>query len=69
MLTIDAAVLLTIIIALRLRRRTEARSRADEKLTVVTVLVLGILIAPTDIGQSILRMTGQLVDGISQIKL
>lgn len=33
-LTINVAVLLTVIIVMRLRRRTHARSRNDEKLTV-----------------------------------
>ncbi|MFB6984119.1 hypothetical protein [Streptomyces scopuliridis] len=34
MLTIDVAILLAVIVVLRLRRRTEARSRLDEKFTV-----------------------------------
>lgn len=50
-LTIDVAVLLAVIIVLRLGRRTEARSKNDEKLTVAIVLVFGILIAPTAFGQ------------------
>ncbi|MEU1466379.1 hypothetical protein ABZ467_38465 [Streptomyces sp. NPDC005727] len=33
MLTINVALLLAVIVFLRLRRRTEARSRFDEKLT------------------------------------
>lgn len=36
MLTINVAVLLAVIVVWRLRRRTEARSRFDEKLTGVT---------------------------------
>ncbi|MFE9115694.1 hypothetical protein ACFYN9_39680 [Streptomyces collinus] len=48
-MTINVAVLLAVII-LRLRRRTQARSRFDEKLTVVIVLVFGVLIAPTAFG-------------------
>ncbi|MFF0969413.1 hypothetical protein ACWDQO_29500 [Streptomyces sp. NPDC003703] len=47
MLTIDVAVLLAVIVVRRLRRRTEACSRFDEKMTVVIVLALGVLIAPT----------------------
>lgn len=47
LVTIDVAVLLAVIVVWRLRRRTEARSRFDEKLTVVIVLALGVLIAPT----------------------
>ncbi|MFE7711862.1 hypothetical protein ACFU6I_40315 [Streptomyces sp. NPDC057486] len=66
MLTINVAVLLAVIVVLRLRRRTQARSRLDEKFTVVIVLALGVLIAPTDLGQGILRVLTQLVQGISQ---
>jgi hypothetical protein len=32
-------------------------------------LVLGILIAPTDLGHGILRVTGQLIEGVSQARL
>ncbi|MFF9690537.1 hypothetical protein [Streptomyces sp. NPDC014623] len=51
MLTINVAVLLAFIVVMRLRRRTEARSRMDERFTVVIVLALGVLIAPTEFGQ------------------
>ncbi|MFH7598028.1 hypothetical protein WDV06_23445 [Streptomyces racemochromogenes] len=66
MLTINVAVLLAIIVVLRLRRRTEARSRFDEKMTVVIVLALGVILAPTDLGQGIASLLGQLVSGVSQ---
>ncbi|GAA0465962.1 MULTISPECIES: hypothetical protein [Streptomyces] len=66
MLTINVALLLAIVVILRLRRRTEARSRFDEKLTVIIVLTLGILIAPTALGEGILDALTQLVSGISQ---
>ncbi|MDX2710015.1 hypothetical protein PV350_45610 [Streptomyces sp. PA03-6a] len=69
MLTINVAVLLAFIVVLRLRRRTEARSRFDEKLTVAIVIVLGVLIAPTPVGQEILNVLGQLVQGISESSL
>ncbi|WP_411093516.1 hypothetical protein [Streptomyces sp. 049-1] len=65
MLTINVAVLLAVIIVVRLRRRTEARSRNDEKLTVLIVLVFGILVAPTAFGQSVLDVVGQLASGIN----
>ncbi|MBZ6473178.1 MULTISPECIES: hypothetical protein [Streptomyces] len=65
-MTINVALLLAIIIVVRLRRRTEARSRFDEKLTVVIVLVFGVLIAPTSFGQGILNVVGQLARSISQ---
>ncbi|MFI9031066.1 hypothetical protein [Streptomyces sp. NPDC053560] len=64
MLTINVAVLPAVIV--RLRRRTEARSRFDEKLTVVIVLALGIVLAPTALGQGILDGLTQLASGISQ---
>ncbi|WP_406841445.1 hypothetical protein ACICHK_39465 [Streptomyces sp. AHU1] len=50
----------------RLRWRTEARSRFDEKLTVVIVLALGVLIAPTPVGQGILNILRQLASGVIQ---
>jgi hypothetical protein len=65
-LTINLAVLLAAIIVLRLLRKTEARTRFDEKLTVVVVLVFGVLVAPTDFGQGVLSAVGQLVQGVSQ---
>ncbi|MDX2709096.1 hypothetical protein PV350_40570 [Streptomyces sp. PA03-6a] len=66
MLTINVAVLLAFVVVLRLRRRTEARSRFDEKLTVAIVVVLGVLIAPTPVGQGIFNILGQFVQGISE---
>ncbi|KQZ12334.1 MULTISPECIES: hypothetical protein [Streptomyces] len=66
MLAINVAVLLAFIVIMRLRRRTEARSRMDEKFTVVIVLALGVLIAPTELGQGILNVITQLVQGITQ---
>lgn len=65
MLTINVAVLLAVVIVLRLGRRTQARSRRDEQLTVVIVLVFGVLVAPTGFGQGILDVVGQLAKGIS----
>ncbi|MFC8417648.1 MULTISPECIES: G protein-coupled receptor family protein [Streptomyces] len=65
MLTINVAVLLAVIIVVRLRRRTHARSRNDEKLMVLIVLVFGILVAPTAFGQGVLDVVGQLASGIN----
>ncbi|MEV7797124.1 hypothetical protein AB0O68_35030 [Streptomyces sp. NPDC087512] len=65
MLTVNVAVLLAVIIVVRLRRRTEARSRNDEKLTVLIVLVFGLLVAPTSFGQGVLDVVGQLASGIT----
>ena len=67
MLTINVAFLLIIIVVLRLRRRTEARSRTDEKFTVITVLALGVLLAPTKFGQGLLHFLAQLAHSIAQI--
>ncbi|MFH0246446.1 hypothetical protein ACGRHY_29415 [Streptomyces sp. HK10] len=69
LVTINVAVLLAVIVFIRLRRRTEARSRFDEKLTVAIVLALGVLLAPTPVGQSIMDTLSQLVNGISQADL
>ncbi|KIF67168.1 hypothetical protein HY68_36380 [Streptomyces sp. AcH 505] len=66
MLTINVAVLLAVIVFVRLRRRTQARSRVDEQLTVVIVLALGVLIAPTRLGEGIVNVLGQLASGITQ---
>ncbi|MFB7187329.1 hypothetical protein ACFCZT_18955 [Streptomyces sp. NPDC056230] len=66
MVTINVAVLLAVIVFFRLRRRTEARSRFDEKVTVIIVIALGVLIAPTPVGQGILNILGQLASGVTQ---
>lgn len=66
MLTINVAVLLAVIVFIRLRRPTHSRSRFDEKMTVVIVLALGILLAPTPVGQGILNVLGQLASSVTQ---
>ncbi|MFI5770987.1 hypothetical protein ACIA74_20975 [Streptomyces sp. NPDC051658] len=66
MLTVNVAVLLAVVVFFRLRRRTEARSRFDEKMTVVIVLALGILLAPTPVGQGVLNFLGQVASGVTQ---
>jgi hypothetical protein len=63
--TINVAILLAVVIFLRLQRRVVARSRNDERLTVVIVLVFGVLIAPTGFGKWVLDVVGQLVRGLS----
>ncbi|MFF4668099.1 hypothetical protein [Streptomyces sp. NPDC001279] len=65
-LRVNVAVLLAVIIVFRQRRRTEARSRLDEKFTVIIVLALGVLIAPTPVGQGIISFLGQLASGVTQ---
>ncbi|MFG2351844.1 hypothetical protein [Streptomyces phaeochromogenes] len=64
-LSINVAVLLAVIIIVRLRRRTQARKRSDEQLTVLIVLVFGVLVAPTAFGQAVADVVGQLADGIT----
>jgi hypothetical protein len=64
-LTINGAVL-AVIVFFRLRRRTEVRSRFDEKMTVVIVLALGILIAPAPAGQGILNVLEEFASGVTQ---
>ncbi|MFJ5712496.1 hypothetical protein [Streptomyces sp. NPDC093105] len=66
MVTINMAVLLAVVVIWRFRRRTEARSRFDEKLTVVIVLALGVLLAPTPVGEGILNVLGQLAGSATQ---
>ncbi|GAA2253181.1 hypothetical protein GCM10010145_21170 [Streptomyces ruber] len=65
-LTINLALLLAVIVFLRLRRRTEARSRRDEQLTVLIAVVLGLLLASTELGQGTLDVLGRLAEGVSQ---
>lgn len=65
MLTINVGVLLAVIVLLRLRRRTEARTRSDEKLTVIIVPALGVVIAPTPLGEGIGDFLGQLASGVT----
>ncbi|MEV5944688.1 hypothetical protein [Streptomyces sp. NPDC051994] len=66
MLTINVAVLLAVIVFFRLRRRTQARSRNEERTTAVIILALGVLIAPTPAGQGIVNILGQLASGVTQ---
>ncbi|WP_404199119.1 hypothetical protein [Streptomyces tauricus] len=65
-LSVNVAVLLAVIIVLRLRRRTQARKRSDEQLTVLIVLVFGVLVAPTAFGQWIADVAGQFAEGITE---
>ncbi|MFB6900501.1 hypothetical protein [Streptomyces hydrogenans] len=66
MMTINVGVLLAVIVVLRLRRRTQARSRVEERNTAFIVLTLGIVIAPNPLGQGIFNVLKQLVSGVSQ---
>lgn len=64
-LTINVAVLLAIIVILRWRRPVQPRTRADQTFGITVILVLGLLLAPTDFGHSILSAVRQLVEGIA----
>jgi hypothetical protein len=68
-LTINVALLLIIIVVLRLRRRTQARSRLDEQMTVVIVLALGVLLAPTQFGHGVVHFMSELGQSVSQIRI
>ncbi|RKT09736.1 hypothetical protein BX285_6840 [Streptomyces sp. 1114.5] len=56
--SISATAFLAIFIVIRLRRRTESRSRTDEAFTVFTAVVFGVLIAATSWGHAILQLVG-----------
>lgn len=66
MLTINVAVLLAIIVFVRLRRPVEPRTRLDQAFGITVILVLGLLLAPTPFGQSVLGAVKQLVEGIAK---
>ncbi|KUH39006.1 MULTISPECIES: hypothetical protein [Streptomyces] len=66
MLTINVSVLLAVIVFFRLRRRTQARSRNEERTTAVIILALGVLLAPTPVGQGIVNILGQFASSVTQ---
>ncbi|MBP0448996.1 MULTISPECIES: hypothetical protein [unclassified Kitasatospora] len=57
-MTISASAALAIIILIRLNRRTEARSRADERFMAFLCVVFGVLIAASPWGRTIFRLVG-----------
>ncbi|MYT18475.1 hypothetical protein YWIDRAFT_08200 [Streptomyces sp. SceaMP-e96] len=66
MLTLNVAVLLAIIVIVRWRRPVEPRTRADQMFGITIILVLGLLLAPTAFGHSVLGAVKQLVEGIAR---
>ncbi|MET7795692.1 hypothetical protein [Streptomyces decoyicus] len=66
MLTINVAVLLVVIVFVRWRRPVEPRSRLDQTFGIAVILVLGLLLAPTSFGHSVLGAVQQLVQGIAK---
>ncbi|MFI0241028.1 hypothetical protein [Streptomyces sp. NPDC016845] len=67
MVTIDVAVILAIVAILLLRRPVAPRKRGDTVLVMLILLVLGVLIAPTALGQAITDMMGELSDALTSI--
>ncbi|MEU6390976.1 hypothetical protein [Streptomyces sp. NPDC046939] len=67
MVTIDVAVILAVIAILLLRRPVQPRKRGDTALVMVILLVLGVLIAPTALGQAITDMMGQLANALTSL--
>lgn len=65
-MTINVAVLLAVVAFFRLRRRTQARSRNEEMTTAVIILALGVLLAPTPVGQAVVDILGELSSGVTQ---
>ncbi|MFF0629782.1 hypothetical protein [Streptomyces sp. NPDC004296] len=59
MLTINVTVLLVIIVFVRLRRPVEPRTRLDQAFGIVVILALGLLLAPTEFGHSVLGAVRQ----------
>ncbi|MFE2728163.1 hypothetical protein [Kitasatospora sp. NPDC059327] len=66
MLSVSAAVFLAIVIYLLLARRTEARSRVNERLTAFVCVVFGVVIASSSWGQMILSLVGNVADAVNQ---
>jgi RecA/RadA recombinase len=66
LVTINVAVLLAVVAFFRLRRRTQARSRNEEMTTAVIILALGVLLAPTPVGQAVVDILGELSSGVTQ---
>lgn len=54
--TVSATFVVGVIIVLRLMRRTESRSRVDEKMTALSCITFGVLIAATPLGQGLLNL-------------
>ncbi|MCH6159923.1 hypothetical protein [Streptomyces marispadix] len=67
--TLDVTLLLGVWIFLRLRRRTEARSRKDERETVLIVTVFGILLAPTEFGKWVVNTLTAMVSSVNGMHL
>ncbi|MCK1795031.1 hypothetical protein MTQ01_03160 [Streptomyces sp. XM4193] len=60
-LNLNLAVLLAVVLVILLRRRVAPRKKADQYGVVFAALLFGILIAPTDLGQTVLSTVGQVL--------
>ncbi|WP_033818442.1 hypothetical protein [Kitasatospora sp. MBT63] len=58
--TLSAIAVLGVIIVVRLMRKTEPRTRIDEKMSALSCVVFGVLIAATPPGQAILNLVASL---------
>ncbi|GAA1993239.1 hypothetical protein [Kitasatospora viridis] len=66
MLSVSTSVFLAIVIFLLLGRRTEARSRVNERLTAFTCVVFGVLIASTSWGHMLLGLVGNVLGTVTR---
>lgn len=64
-LTINLAVLLAVVLVIFVRRRVQARSRVDQTMVLTVAVTFGVLVAPTDFGQGILRTVTDLAQSVS----
>ncbi|MGA4838356.1 hypothetical protein [Streptomyces sp. G45] len=66
-LTINVAFLLAVVIVLRIRRNVQARSRSNQMLTGLIVLVFGVLVAGTGFGREVADTVGDLAKALSEV--
>ncbi|RSS95888.1 hypothetical protein EF903_04015 [Streptomyces sp. WAC05292] len=64
--TINMAVPLAVVVSFRLRRRTRARSRAEERTTALIIPAPGVLLAPTPVGRRVLGVLGRPAGGVTR---
>lgn len=65
-ITINLTVAMVVIVVVLLRRRTAPRTRADEVMTALAVLMLGVLIAPTPVGHAVVQAIGKVASSITR---
>ncbi|GAA1600339.1 hypothetical protein [Streptomyces globosus] len=62
--TINTAVPLAVVVFFR--RRTRARSRAEERTTALIIPAPGVLLAPTPVGRRVLDVPGRPTGGVTR---